>query len=224
MLRFFDIILAFIALVALSPLLLPVCLILMLTGEGEVFFRQERIGLAGKKFHLFKFATMLKDSPGMGTGTVTIKDDPRVLPFGRILRKTKINELPQLLNILLGQMSIVGPRPLTAQTFSAYPKAAQDAVVRVRPGLSGVGSVVFRNEEELLSRGLDSARQYSEVIAPYKGDLEMWFVNNQGVYVYFACIIATIVAVIAPKREFIWAILPNLPRPPENLRDELIKK
>ena len=102
------------------PLLAPIVIILRCSGEGEVFFLQDRIGKDGKKFKLFKFATMLKNSPNIGTHTVTMKSDPRVLPVGKVLRRTKINELPQLFNILIGNMSIIGPRPLTAQTFSSY--------------------------------------------------------------------------------------------------------
>ena len=101
MIRFFDVLLSAIALFILLPLFLPITILLKSTGEGEVFFLQERIGKDGKKFMLFKFATMLKNSPNIGTATVTMKNDPRVLPVGRFLRKTKINELPQLLNIFL---------------------------------------------------------------------------------------------------------------------------
>ena len=97
--RFFDIFFSGLALLLLSPLLLPILMTLRLSGEGEVFFLQERVGKGGERFKLFKFATMLKDSPNIGTGTVTMKGDPRVLPVGIFLRKTKINELPQLLNI-----------------------------------------------------------------------------------------------------------------------------
>ena len=121
--RFFDILFSSFALLVLSPLLIPVVIILKFSGEGEVFFLQERIGKNGKLFKLFKFATMLKDSPNLGTGTVTMKDDPRVLPVGKFLRKTKINELPQLLNIFFGDMSVIGPRPLTAETFGSYSDA-----------------------------------------------------------------------------------------------------
>ena len=97
--RMFDILFSGIALILLSPLLLPMMFILRVTGEGEVFFLQSRVGRGGKHFKLYKFATMLKDSPNMATGTVTVKNDPRVLPVGAFLRKTKINELPQLINI-----------------------------------------------------------------------------------------------------------------------------
>ena len=108
--RFFDVIFSGLALLVLSPLLVPIVLILMFSGEGEIFFFQERIGKDGKVFKLFKFATMLKDSPNIGTGTVTMKGDPRILPVGKFLRKTKINELPQLLNIFFGDMSVIGPQ------------------------------------------------------------------------------------------------------------------
>jgi len=219
--RVLDILLSGMALLMLSPILVPVVLILRFSGEGEVFFVQERIGEGGKPFNLFKFATMLKDSPSLGTGTITVKNDPRILPFGRVLRKTKVNELPQLLNILLGHMSVVGPRPLTAQAFSNYSDTVQKEIIRVRPGLSGVGSIVFRNEEELLSRGLDSTEMYRDLVAPYKGALETWFVKNNGIYVYLTCILVTIVAVISSNSRLVWKVFPDLPAPPEELRFDL---
>ena len=107
--RLFDIFLSSIALIILSPLLVPIIILLKSTGEGEWFFMQKRMGKHGRLFKLIKFATMVKNSPNLGTGTVTMKQDPRVLPVGKFLRKTKINELPQLLNILLGDMSVIGP-------------------------------------------------------------------------------------------------------------------
>ena len=134
--RFFDIIFSALAIILLSPLLIPVIIILKYSAEGQVFFLQERIGKGRKSFKIFKFATMLKDSPNIGTGTVTVQNDPRVLPIGKFLRKTKINELPQLLNILFGQMSIIGPRPLTDQTFSSYSENIKIVVSQVKPGLS----------------------------------------------------------------------------------------
>jgi lipopolysaccharide/colanic/teichoic acid biosynthesis glycosyltransferase len=150
MLRLLDIVFALLALIVLSPLLIPVAIVLRFTGEGEIFFLQDRIGLGGEPFGLYKFATMLKNSPNVGTGTVTVKDDPRVLPVGRFLRKTKINELPQLLNILKGDMSVVGPRPQTRRCFDAFPADSQAEIIKVRPGLSGIGSIVFRGEEDMM--------------------------------------------------------------------------
>ena len=116
--RFFDIFFSGLALLVLSPLFIILILILRFSGEGEIFFLQERIGKDNKPFMLFKFATMLKNSPHIGTGTITVKNDPRVLPIGKFLRKSKINELPQLINIFKGDMSSIGPRPLTLKAFS----------------------------------------------------------------------------------------------------------
>ena len=108
--RTLDVVLSFLALVVLAPFLLPVVVILRFTGEGEVFYIQERAGRGGNSFGLYKFATMLKNSPNIGAGEITVREDPRVLPFGQFLRKTKLNELPQLWNIFIGDMSVVGPR------------------------------------------------------------------------------------------------------------------
>ena len=166
--RFFDILFSGTALLLLLPLLMPIVITLRLTGEGEIFFLQERIGKSGKKFKLFKFATMLRNSPNIGTGTVTMRGDPRVLPVGKFLRKTKINELPQLLNIFFGDMSVIGPRPLTAQAFGAYSASTQDLITKVRPGLSGVGSIIFRGEEEIMHGATASVDFYANTIAPIR--------------------------------------------------------
>ena len=181
--RLFDIFFSGLALLVLFPFLVPIVVILKCSGEGEVFFLQERIGKDGKVFKLFKFATMLKDSPNLGTGTVTMRGDPRVLPVGKFLRKTKINELPQLLNIFFGDMSVIGPRPLTAQTFGSYSASTQNVIKQVRPGLSGVGSIIFREEEDLMHGATASVDFYDSIIAPYKGALEEWFVSARDVAV-----------------------------------------
>lgn len=219
--RFFDILFSAIALLLLSPLLVPTIVILRITGEGEVFFLQERIGKSGKKFKLFKFATMLKDSPNIGTGTVTMRDDPRVLPVGTFLRKTKINELPQLLNIFLGHMSFIGPRPLTMQTFTAYSENTQRLITQVRPGLSGVGSIIFRGEEEIMHGATASVDFYRSVIAPYKGALEEWFVSNRSLYIYFVAIFVTAWAVLIPSTKIAWRVFKDLPEPPSELKETL---
>ena len=197
--RLLDVLLSGLALLVLSPLLVPVAIALRLTGEGEVFFIQQRVGRGGQPFGLYKFATMLKDSPNIGTGTVTVKGDPRVLPLGRLLRKTKINELPQLLNILKGDMSIIGPRPQTRRCFDAFPARSQAAIIQVRPGLSGIGSIVFRDEEELMHASAEPERFYDEVIMPYKGALEEWYVAHQGLWIYLSSIFATAWVVLLPK-------------------------
>jgi lipopolysaccharide/colanic/teichoic acid biosynthesis glycosyltransferase len=219
--RFFDILFAGIALLFLSPLLIPILIILRFTGEGEVFFLQERIGKCGKKFMLFKFATMLKNSPNIGTGTVTMRGDPRVLPVGTFLRKTKINELPQLLNIFFGDMSVIGPRPLTTQTFEAYSENTQSFIKQVRPGLSGVGSIIFRGEEDIMHGAKASVDFYANVIAPYKGSLEEWFVSNKSMYIYFVAIFVTAWAVLIPSSKIAWKVFKDLPKPPAELKQAL---
>ncbi|NMG16639.1 sugar transferase [Aromatoleum bremense] len=216
--RILDILFSGLALLVLSPLLVPVMIALRLSGEGEVFYVQQRVGRGGKSFGLYKFATMLKNSPNLGTGTVTLKNDPRVLPLGGFLRKTKINELPQLLNILFGDMSIVGPRPQTQRCFDAFPPASQAQIVKVRPGLSGIGSIVFRGEEDMLHASAAPERFYDEVIMPYKGKLEEWYVANQGLRTYFACIVMTVWVVLCPASRVTWKAFRGLPQPPDALQ------
>ncbi len=198
--RLFDIVVSFTALLILSPLLLPVMIILLLTGEHYVFYLQPRIGYKNRQFNIIKFATMLKNSPKMGTGSITVKNDPRVLPFGKFLRKTKINEIPQLWNILRGDMSFVGPRPLMEEDFYRYPKHVQQKIYDVTPGLTGVGSVVFRDEEELLGNypGRE-VEAYEKLFAPYKGELELWYQQHMSLWMDLKIIISTALVVFFPK-------------------------
>ena len=215
--RAFDIVLSGLAIVILSPLFLLTALILRLTGEGEVFYLQQRVGRHDRKFGLYKFATMLKNSENIGTGTITVKDDPRVLPVGKFLRKTKINELPQLLNIFLGDMSIIGPRPQDQRCFDAFPAASQQEILKVRPGLSGIGSIVFRDEEDLMHASADPDNYYDNVIMPYKGKLEEWYVGNNGLMTYLVAIFVTAWVVIFPNSSIVWRAFKGLPQPPEEL-------
>jgi len=215
--RFFDIVFSGIALVLLSPLLLPLMFILRVTGEGEIFFPQSRVGRGGKHFKLYKFATMLKDSPNMGTGTVTVKNDPRVLPMGGFLRKTKINELPQLINIFNGDMSVIGPRPQTQRCFDAFPLSSQNEIIKVRPGLSGIGSIIFRDEEDMMYANNDPDKFYDEIVMPYKGSLEDWYVSHQNIASYFSLIGLTIWVVLGFSSGLVWNLFKDLPTPPEEL-------
>lgn len=219
--RIFDIIFALLALIVLSPFLVPIIFLLLATGEKEVFFLQDRIGKHGKTFKIYKFATMLKNSSSVGTGSVTIKNDPRILPIGKFLRKTKINELPQLLNILLGDMSIIGPRPLTEQTFRLYGDQIKNMITKVRPGLSGIGSIVFREEEDILVGGNISLDFYKSFIMPYKGALEVWYVENYTISNYFKAIVITLIIVVFPKTQIIWGVFDGLPGPPDELKNVL---
>ena len=214
--RLFDLVLSGAAIIALSPLLLPVMLALRLTGEGEIFYRQERIGRDGVPFGILKFATMLKNSPNMAGGDISTRDDPRILPFGRFLRSTKINELPQLLNIVAGDMSIIGPRPFTPGIAALFAPEDRAAIVHLRPGLSGVGSIVFRDEERLLADLPDRLAVYRATIVPYKATLERWYAARQSLGLDLKLIGLTLLAVVAPlvppDR-----YLAGLPSPPADL-------
>lgn len=221
MARVFDVLLAGIALLLLSPLLLISILVLRFTGEGEVFYVQQRVGKDGRRFGLLKFVTMVKNSPNLATGTVTLKNDPRILPVGHFFRKTKINELPQLINILLGDMSIIGPRPQEQRCFDAFPKHSQETIVKVRPGLSGIGSIVFRDEEEIMHGHQDPNYFYDQVIMPYKGQLEEWYVENQNMYTYFMLIGLTVWVVLVPGSAAVWKTFSNLPKPGPELATAL---
>jgi lipopolysaccharide/colanic/teichoic acid biosynthesis glycosyltransferase len=210
--RGFDIFFSAIALLILSPLFLLIIPVLFVTGEGEVFYKQERIGINGNPFSILKFATMLRDSPYIGTGTLTVHNDPRVLPFGKFLRKTKINELPQLINVLLGDMSLIGPRPLTIDKYGLYNTQEQDIIYSSRPGLSGIGSIVFRDEESHVSRHKNPEKYYEDVIVPAKVALELWYSQNASLNNYFLLILITAWVIILPKSSIIWKIFTDLPK------------
>ncbi|TVS04718.1 MAG: sugar transferase [Rhodobacteraceae bacterium] len=217
MTRIVDIALSVIAVVGLLPVWLIVIPLLRFTGEGEVFYRQPRVGLGGKQFDLLKFATMLKDSPNLGTGDLTLHNDPRVLPMGRFLRKTKINELPQLLNVLKGDMSIAGPRPQTPRIFALYPEEIRKDLVRMRPGLSGVGAILFRGEERMTREAENPTLFYSDVIKPYKGKAELWYLQHRSLWAYLMVIFVTIWVILFPNSSLPWRAFPGLPAPPQEL-------
>jgi lipopolysaccharide/colanic/teichoic acid biosynthesis glycosyltransferase len=219
--RFFDILLAGIAFIILLPLLLVIAVALRLTGEKKVFFYQHRVGKNRKSFKLYKFVTMLQSSPNIGTGTLTMKNDPRILPLGKILRKTKLNELPQLVNVLIGDMSLVGPRPQALVNFNAFPSYAQDFIIKIKPGLTGVGSIIFRCEEEMLSDQFGAVDLYSSVISPYKGEVEVWFVKNQSLRIFFLVIFVTLWVIIFPSSNIVWKVFKSLPEPPSLLSKKL---
>lgn len=188
---------------------------LLFTGEHKVFYLQSRIGYKNKKFNIIKFATMLENSPNMGSGSITLKNDPRVLPLGRFLRKTKINELPQILNILKGDLSIVGPRPQMQVDFDKYSNKIKKKIYNVRPGLTGIGSIVFRDEEHLISAASKKENPhefYKRVIAPYKGELEMWYQNNKSLFVDIAIIFLTVWVIFVPDSNLTFRLFNNLPK------------
>ena len=211
--RMCDVVLSGVGILVLSPLLLPVMIVLKCTGEHYVFYGQTRIGRGNTHFKIWKFATMLLNSPNMSGGLHTTKGDPRVLPFGKFLRKTKINEIPQIFNIFLGDMSVVGPRPLVDKTFEPYPPEVKARVYSVRPGLTGIGSVVFRDEESIITNSpLPPEECYAKVIAPYKGQLELWYLDHYGFWTDFKLIFATAWVVLFPQSRIVGKWFKGLPK------------
>jgi lipopolysaccharide/colanic/teichoic acid biosynthesis glycosyltransferase len=218
MIRFFDLFFSSTAIILFSPLLLPMAFLLLCTGEHKIFYRQKRVGLNGVSFNLLKFATMLENSPNLPGGDITSGNDPRVLPLGKFLRKTKLNELPQLVNIILGDISLVGPRPLTPNNFSFYDKKTQEIIKKVKPGLTGVGSIVFRDEESIIKNSHKNPVDcYKEDISPYKGQLESWFIEKQSPAIYFILIFLTANSVLFPSSKLVWKIFKDLPYPSNDL-------
>lgn len=189
---------------------------LKLTGEGYIFYKQERIGFTNKRFAILKFATMLKNSPNMAGGIITTRKDPRITPMGGFLRKSKINELPQLFNIFLGDMSFVGPRPVMPISFSVYPEEVQEVIYNVKPGLTGIGSIVFRDEEDLITKlknnGGDTWDFYSKTICPFKGELEIWYQKNQNILVDIKIIVVTAWVILNSNSDAVYKTFKALPR------------
>ena len=211
--RFFDIVFALLALIILSPLLIPIVILLLLTGEHEVFYRQDRVGYKNKIFGIWKFATMLKNSPNMGSKDLTMRNDPRVTFMGKFLRKSKLNELPQFINILTGDMSFVGPRPLMKSGFDRYSDEMKEKVYNTKPGLTGIGSVVFRDEELIITNSkLSPDACYRYEILPYKGALEIWYQQHQSFYTDLMILFLTAWYIVFPKSELVNKVFPSLPK------------
>ena len=211
--RIFDIILSSIAIILLSPILILIIVILKLTGEGEIFYLQERVGYKTKSFMIYKFATMVKNSSNIGTGDVTLRNDPRVTKAGKFLRKSKLNELPQLFNIFMGDISVIGPRPLMRAGFNRYSLNFQNSVYNVKPGLTGIGSIVFRDEERILTESeLTPHECYKEKILPYKGELEIWYQSNCSLFLDFKLTFLTAWVIIFPNSKLYEKWFKDLPK------------
>ena len=211
--RFFDITASLLALLALSPFLIIIIIILKFTAEGEVFYQQKRVGFRNKQFGIWKFATMVKNSSKIGAGDVTLRNAPRVTSVGRFLRITKINELPQLINILIGDMSFVGPRPLMPDGFNRYSDHHQKHIYNVTPGLTGIGSIFFRDEEMIVSNSnLDPHECYTQIIMPYKGELELWYQNNVSFATDFKLLVLTVWYVFNPSSNMVYKVFRDLPK------------
>jgi lipopolysaccharide/colanic/teichoic acid biosynthesis glycosyltransferase len=187
--RLFDIVVALIALLLLSPLLLLIALAVAASSSGGAFFRQVRVGKGGREFRLLKFRSMRIGSEAKGQLTVGGRD-PRITPMGLVLRRTKLDELPQLWNILVGDMSFVGPRPEVPRYVAHY-SMEQRQVLSVRPGLTGAASVEYIDENEVLGRAADPERAYIEKVMPAKLALDLRYVRERSLLLDLRIMLAT---------------------------------
>lgn len=226
--RIIDIILSALGLLFISPLFLVIMGILKVTGEGEIFYLQERMGLNNKPFRIYKFATMLKDSPKLGNKSLTVRNDPRITKVGKLLRLTKINELPQIINVIKGDMTLVGPRPLLEASFAKYAPEVQNVIYKSRPGITGIGSLIFRDEERLVTSykelGKDPLEYYITYIYPYKGALEQWYYQNASLMVDFKILFLTFWSLINSNSQIVFKSFKNLPSKPNSLTLSGIKE
>jgi lipopolysaccharide/colanic/teichoic acid biosynthesis glycosyltransferase len=192
-----DVVLASLALVVLAPLFLLVALLIKLDSAGPVFFRQERMGRGVRPFLIYKFRTMVRDAPQKG-GPLTLGRDPRITRLGRWLRKTKIDELPQLLNILSGDMGFVGPRPEVRKYVEMFPREFEQ-ILQMKPGLTDLASVKYRDETEILEGFEDPEQEYIQCILPDKIRLAKEYVAKSSLLFDLKLILRTLVRVIGVK-------------------------
>lgn len=195
--RLFDIVLSFTGLVLLAPLLLIAGVLVRLTSAGPVLFCQERFGLGFRPFTIYKFRTMVADAPQRGAA-ITCGDDPRITRLGRILRKTKIDELPQLFNVLRGDMSFVGPRPEVRRYVEMFRDDYRE-ILAVRPGITDLASIEYRNESELLGRAADPHVEYVDRILPHKIRLAKEYRRRSSVLFDLSLILRTLLAIVRPS-------------------------
>ena len=211
--RMFDLFLSILFIIILSPILGIIIIALFIFNQRDIFYFQKRIGYKNEVFGILKFSSMLKNSENLPGGIITVRNDPRVTWIGKILRITKLNELPQLFNVLIGEMSFVGPRPLIKKGFDLYPPDVQSIVYQSKPGITGISSIIFRDEERLVTESeLEPFEFYKRYIYPYKGQLEKWYFENKSFAVDFLILFLTGIKIIAPGSKLEFKIFPSLPR------------
>ena len=223
--RIFDFLFSLIGIILAAPIMAVAIVVLRFTGEGKVFFVQERVGYKNRIFKILKFTTMLSAAPEQKNKTNIGKRDPRITPIGAFFRNSKIDELPQMINVLKGDMSFVGPRPLMkVPDFVSYPPDVQENIYNVRPGITAIGSVVFRDEAQIISQvkdeGKDPAQFKSKVIFPYKGRVEMWYNENQSFWVDFKILLLTAWTLIFPTSQMAYKLFDDLPKRDNELKVE----
>ena len=193
--RLFDIIFSLGGLLVLLPLFIFIIVRIKLDSKGPIFYRGKRIGKFGKPFGIYKFRTMFADADKMSGSPSAGDDDPRITKFGKTIRSYKLNELPQLINVLKGEMSFVGPRPEVEQYVRIYTEE-EKAILNVRPGITDYASIKFHNEGEILSGSPDPDRTYEEEIRPEKLRLQLEYVRNHSLWVDFKILFKTLITLI----------------------------
>jgi lipopolysaccharide/colanic/teichoic acid biosynthesis glycosyltransferase len=189
--RLFDLFWATLGLVVLSPLFLVVAMWIKLDSAGSVFFRQTRVGRFEKPFRIYKFRTMVADAEKKGL-QLTAGKDPRITPSGEFLRRTKIDELPQLINVVKGEMSLVGPRPEVPKYVEYYPDEAKKVVFSLRPGITDYAAIHFRNENDILEGSEDPEKVYLQEILPEKVSLYLKYASGRSLWIDFLLILGTL--------------------------------
>lgn len=193
--RIFDFCVSGVGLLVLSTVLLLIAILIRLDSRGPVFFRQERVGQFGRVFRIHKFRTMVVDAEARGM-QITVGADPRVTRVGTVLRRYKLDELPQLIDVLFGQMSLVGPRPEVPRYVACYPQDVKELVLSVRPGITDRASIEFRNENEILDRAVDPHRAYIEEVLPIKLGYYVDYVKNRSLMGDVKIIFSTLWAIV----------------------------
>ncbi len=193
--RFFDIVFSMLGLIILSPFFIIIAILIKSTSRGEVFFRQTRVGIHGKYFRIHKFRTMVVNAESLGL-KITVGDDVRITSIGKFLRKYKLDELPQLIDVVLGTMSLVGPRPEVPEYVELYPEEVKKIVLSVRPGITDWSSIIMIDESEQLAKNSDPKTSYINDIMPKKLAYAVKYVKNRSFFQDCLIILATIKNII----------------------------
>jgi lipopolysaccharide/colanic/teichoic acid biosynthesis glycosyltransferase len=195
--RVCDIVVSATLLLLLAPLLLAVALAVKLTSRGPAIFKHKRVGRSFRPFFVYKFRSMRQDAPQRG-GPITFGDDPRITPIGMLLRKSKIDELPQLFNVLVGDMSLVGPRPEVHRYVEMFADDYAE-ILSVRPGITDLASIKFRNEQAILGRATDPSLEYAKVVLPEKIRLAREYVRRQSLWLDLTIIVGTVLCLFSDR-------------------------
>ena len=218
--RFCDIIFALMGLLVTSPIVLIVIVLKKLAGEQEIFYIKGRVGKGGRLFPFIKLSSMKPAKKGEKTSSLTLSNDSRITPLGHFIRKTKIDEFPQFVNIIRGELSFVGPRALMPKIHKDYTKGVKTELSKIRPGVTGLATVVFRNEAQLLADSdyTDEHQFYKEVIGPAKGAIEMIYTQNQSFILDLTILIVTVWQIFRPESllGYKWLIYRGYMRPKEH--------